>query len=229
MKAYPSSRRVAARWIVLIALTATRVVARAVPESDVQWWQQLDITGSLPDHWSYLVTGFSRFSDADPNPALRGAGAFFTWNHGAFGYSWGYLHAQLRRPSSGDRLDADVPLVAVTGTVGAGLFTLSDRLRVEDLIGVRGNPWRYRNLVSIAASPGSRGCRESLGLSDEIFVDLTSGRLTRNRLLLGPGFALTRRIQISLDYVNERDIGARPGRIQGAFVDIVMRIQSSSR
>jgi hypothetical protein len=37
-------------------------------------WHAL-VLGSLPDHWSFLVAGCSRFNDNDPNPALTGGAA----------------------------------------------------------------------------------------------------------------------------------------------------------
>jgi|GEM_PF-3972007 hypothetical protein len=215
------------RFILLMALVALaplRAISRTVPETDTQWWQELDLVGSLPDHWSYLIAGFSRFSDDDPNPALTGGAAFFTWTHGALGASLGYLHAQVRLPSSGDRLNADLPIAAITGTLKTGPFSFSDRLRIEDLIGVPGDPWRYRNLVSLVSCPKGLGRVHALAISDEVFVDLTSGRLSRNRLLAGPVIGVADRVDISLNYVNERDVGGRPGRIEGAFVDIAVRL-----
>jgi hypothetical protein len=183
----------------------------------------LDLVGSLPDHWSYLIAGFSRFSDNDPNPALTGGAAFFTWTHGPLAASLGYLHAQVRLPSSGLRLNADLPIAAITGTLKSGPFSFSDRLRIEELIGVPGDPGRYRNLVSIVSSPKGFGL-EALAVSDEVFVDLTSGRLTRNRLLAGPMFELADRVDLSLNYLNEHDLDGRPARIEGAFVEIAFRL-----
>jgi hypothetical protein len=213
-------------WILmaLIALEPLRAMSRTVPDTDTQWWQELDLVGPLPDHWSFLLSGFSRFSDNDPNPALTGGAAFLTWTHGPLGATLGYLHAQVRLPSSGFRLDADLPIAAVTGTLTSGSFSFIDRLRMEDLIGVPGDPWRYRNLVSIVSSPGGFKPVKALAVSDEVFFDLTSGRLTRNRLLAGPVIAMTDRVDISLEYVNQHDVGGSPGRIEGAFVDIAVRL-----
>jgi hypothetical protein len=212
--------------MVLAALAPAAVPAssRLVPATDTQWWQELDLVGSLPDHWSYLVTGFSRFSDHDPNPAIVGGGAFFTWTHGALGASLGYLHAQLRLPATGNRLDADLPIAAITGTLKSGSFSFSDRLRIEDLIGVPGDPWRYRNLVSIVSSSERFRPVRALAISDEVFVDLTSGRLSRNRLLAGPVIAVADRVDVSLDYLNQRDVGGHPGRTEGAFLDFSVRL-----
>jgi hypothetical protein len=215
------------RFILLMALVALaplRAISRTVPETDTQWWQELDLVGSLPDHWSYLIAGFSRFSDDDPNPALTGGAAFFTWTHGALGTTIGYLHAEVRLPSSGFRLNADLPIAAVTGTLETGPLSFSDRLRIEELIGVPGDPWRYRNLVSIVSSPKSLGRVRALAISDEVFFDFTSERLSRNRLLAGPVITLAHGVDISLNYLNQRDVGGRPGRIEGAFVDIAVRL-----
>jgi hypothetical protein len=51
------------------------VAARAAvaPAYDTEWWQEVDLTGMLSQHLAYLVTGVSRLSDHDPNPALTGA------------------------------------------------------------------------------------------------------------------------------------------------------------
>lgn len=198
--------------------------ARAVPESDTQWWEELDLAATVADRWSYLVSGFSRLSDNDPNPALTGGGAFATYTHGAFSYTLGYLHAQLKLPSTGDPLDANLPIAAMTGTLHLGQLTVSDRLRIEDLIGVPGDPWRYRNLFFVGVQPRAWTIVKSWGVSDEIFIDMTSGRLSRNRLLAGPVFALCRNIDLSFDYLNERDVRSLPGRIQGALLDVTFRL-----
>jgi hypothetical protein len=213
--------------VALAALAPSPVPAssRAVLETDTQWWQELDLVGSLPDHWSYLLAGFSRFSDNDPNPALAGGGAFLTWTHGALGATLGYLHAHLRLPPAGSRLDADLPVAAITGrTLKSGSLSFSDRLRIEDLIGVPGDPWRYRNLLSVVSSSERIRPLKALAISDEIFFDLTSGRLSRNRLLAGPVIAVADRVAVSLDYLNQRDVGGHPGRIEGAFLDIAIRL-----
>jgi hypothetical protein len=55
-----------------------------------------------------------------------------------------------------------------------------------------------------------------MAVSDEVFVDLTSGRLTRNRLPAGPMIAVADHVDISVDYLNERDVGA--------FVDVTVRL-----
>jgi hypothetical protein len=203
----------------ILLLVPIAAHARPTPADDTQWWQELDLTGSLARQFTYLVAGFTRFSDNDPNPALSGAGGFLTFTQGSLAYTLGYLHAQVRIPGNGDRLNADLPIAAATGTIKSGFVTLSNRLRVEDLIGVPGHPWRYRNLLSVNAAPSGWGPIQALVVSDEIFIDLNPSGLARNRLILGPVFGVSKRFTLSLDYVNERDIGARPGRIRGASID----------
>ncbi len=214
----------AALALAVLASAPWGAEAHIPPASDVQWWQELDFTGELHGNFSYLVVGFSRFSDNEPNPALTGVGGFLTWTHGSLAYSLGYLHAQLRLPSTGGRLNADLPIAALTGSVEMGLLTLRDRLRGEDLIGVPGNPWRYRNLVSAGYTVRGLGPLKSVAVSDEIFVDANSRRLTRNRFLAGPIFSLGPRVDVAFDYVNQRDRGARPGRIQGGFLDVSVHL-----
>ena len=207
-----------------LLMSAPFAQARMASESDTQWWQDLDLAGSMGTQWSYLVAGFSRFSENDPNPALRGGGAFVTYTQGALGYTLGYLHADVRLPSSGSQIEANLPIAAVTGTLHLAQVTVADRLRIEDLIGVPGDPWRYRNLLFVGVAPRRSTIVKSWGITDEVFIDMTSGRLSRNRLLAGPVLSLSRRIEVSFDYLNERDVGTLPGRIQGAFLDMTLRL-----
>jgi hypothetical protein len=223
MDVHPRTLRRALALAGLLVISPPRALAHSVPIGDTQWWQELDVAGSISDHWSYIVAGVSRFSSDDPNPALTGGGAFLTWMQGAFGYSLGYLHAQVRLPSSGAKIDADLPIAAVTGTFKAGSVTFSGRSRFEQLIGVPGNPWRYRNLLSVV-TPTRLGPIKSFTASDEVFVDLTSGQLTRNRLLAGPMIELSSRVELSVNYLNERDMRSLPGRIQGTFVELMIRL-----
>jgi hypothetical protein len=88
---------------------------------------------------------------------MTGGAAFVSWTHGAHGASLGYLRAQVRLPSTGFPLNADLPIAAITATVTNGPFSFSDRLRIEDLIGVPGDPWRYRDLVAVFSSPKGFG------------------------------------------------------------------------
>jgi hypothetical protein len=220
--AHGITRRAAALMLTALLLPSGAAPAAQAPAYDTEWWQEVDLTGMLSDHLAYLVTGVSRLSDADPNPALVGGGAFLSWKQGAFGGTVGYIHAELRNAANGSRLNADLPVVAVAGTLKAGGFAITDQLRIEDLYGVPGNPWRYRNLVALGGtSPRLRPVKE-IAVSDEIFVDLNSGQLTRNRLLAGPMFGVSPRSEITVDYVNERDVDKRPGRIQGALVDYTL-------
>lgn len=214
--------RAAALMLTAVLPASGAAPAAPAPAYDTQWWQEVDLTGMLSEHLAYLVTGVSRLSDDDPNPALTGGGAFLSWKQGAFDYTVGYIHAQLRNSANGSRLNADLPVAAVAGTWEAGGFALTDQLRIEDLYGVPGNPWRYRNLVSIGAATRHLKPLKEIAVSDEIFVDLESGQLTRNRLLAGPMFGVSTRSEITVDYVNERDVDKRPGRIQGALVDYTM-------
>ncbi len=202
---------------------AVHASAAQAPATDTQWWQQFDLAGTLSEHLAYLISGFSRFSDNDPNPALTGAGALVSWKQGALSYTLGYIHAQIRSPSNGSRLNADLPLAAIAGTIQKATFAVTDQFRLEDVYGVPGNPWRYRNLLAVSDSMPSLRPLGLVTISDEIFVDLHSGQLTRNRLLAGPQFELTRHSGVTLDYVNERDVDKRPGRIRGALIDWTVR------
>jgi hypothetical protein len=194
--------------------------AGPAPARDTEWWQELDATTSLAGDWRLTINGFSRFGDATPNPVLTGGGLSTAYSRGAFSYAGGVLYAALRSPANGARLDVELPFAAVTGTVELGGFAVSDRLRIEDVVGVRGDPWRYRNQVGIVRHRRQDPGAAYVFASDEIFMGVDPQRFTRNRLLAGWGVPLRRRAVAEIAYLNQDNAGQRPGRIQGLSVTL---------
>jgi hypothetical protein len=194
--------------------------AGSAPARDTEWWQELDATTALSGDWHLTISGFSRLGDATPNPVLTGGGVSGAYSSGSFSYAGGVLYAALRSAATGARLDVELPFAALTGTVELGEFAFSDRLRIEDVVGVKGDPWRYRNQVGITRRWRQDSCSVYLFATDEIFMAVDPQRFTRNRLLAGWGVPVARRAVAEVAYLNQDSAGQRPGRIQGLSVTL---------
>jgi len=168
-----------------------------------QSWNEVDITGSVHGV-GVIVPTVARLDSRLPNPRLLGTGAMLDlslpWRLTLTG---GYLSVHLPRPSPST---VSVPLVALSITVSTTSITIVDRNRLEKLIGVAGSPVRYRNrlLVDVPLDKSFSGWHAFA--DDEIFWNRGDDSWVQNRVQIGAGAPLTRRLFLDL-YFLRRDLG----------------------
>jgi hypothetical protein len=160
--------------------------AHAAPSPNGQLWLQFDLTAPLTRNIDLTATVVERQGDGLPNPVLWGGGVtaeFRLSRHWSIG--GGAYQVQARSATSGQRRDLTLPLVYATGSwIVAGL-TLSDRNRLEQVLGAQGNPWRYRNRLMLRRTLSGARVVRSIFLSDELFYDFDRHHITRNRAQIG--------------------------------------------
>ena len=151
-------------------------------------------------------------------------GLIVDYHLGNWTLSAGDLEAVARNPRSGARLDVNLPLASFTYSWHLGDFHISDRNRVEDLDGVPGNPWRYRNRVSVEHTVTGLGPVSSVFVTDEAFLDLQTVQWTRNRTQLGFTVDIARRAQLQLYYLRQDDRVALPSAINALGTTLVIEL-----
>jgi hypothetical protein len=187
-------------------------LAAATPASDGQVWSEIDLDARLSEPILITATVVDRLGDGLPNPTLWGGGLTAdirltpSWSIGGGAYA-----VQVRLPPSGAGLNATLPLAYVTGDGLIAGFLISDRNRVEDVVGVPGNPWRYRNRLMLAHALQSILPFRSIFVSDEIFYDFGHQRVSRNRAQLGVALAPWGAADVQLYLMRQDDAFARPG------------------
>jgi hypothetical protein len=178
------------------ALLVFFLLANSSHAQDFQQWNEVDLTANF-HKIDFLVPLLARTDTNLPNPVLAATGLTADLPLPAhLTLTVGYLFADLPQPS----LQVHVPLLALTPTFRLGRFTLTDRNRFEKLLGYPTSPVRYRNRIFLDRPLGSRN-RYHLFADDEALWNLTALNWNQNRLQLGAGARLTRRLALDLYYL----------------------------
>jgi hypothetical protein len=191
---------------------ASAAPAAATPASDDQVWSEIDLDAHLSERILLTAAVVDRQGEGPPNPTLWGGGltADFrlspNWSIGGAAYE-----VQVRAPPSGARLNATLPLAYVTGDLSVSGVHISDRNRLEDVISVPGDPWRYRNRLTLEHPLQSILPVRSIFISDEIFYEFSRQRLSRNRAQIGVTLAPLGPADFLLYLMRQDDAFAWPG------------------
>jgi hypothetical protein len=174
-------------------------------KTDAQLWQELDVFAPLGPNVTATFIGVSREGDTLPNPTLYGGGAMVDLRYGPWTITAGDLWVTARKPTNGDDVEVNVPLVALTYSLNYQGLAISDRNRFEDLTGLPGDPWRYRNRLMFEHPVSGLGPVSGLFMSDEVFYDLARDRWSRNRAQAGIEIPLPRSAFLQVYYMRQDD------------------------
>jgi hypothetical protein len=180
-------------------------VATLAGAQDFQLWDEVDLTASWRNV-DFLVPLLARTDTRLPNPQLAATGitADFRLPWGLT-LTGGYLFADL--PQLSDKVH--LPLIALSKSVRAGRFTVSDRNRFEELIGYPTSPVRYRNRLMVDLPFGVHDGWH-LFVDDEIFFNLSNSSWNQNRFQAGGGARLNRRLFLDVYYLQRNPSGNTP-------------------
>lgn len=197
-----------------IAAAPAPAAAADAPATDTQAWTELDMTKSLGTSTRATLQLVSRNGLNVSDPVLLAAGLTFDRQLSPhWSVSAGVLFAEVRSAASGRRADLWLPAFGVTGTWLVGRLTLSDRNRIERIIGVAGDPWRYRQRLALEYALAKAGPIRSIFLADEVFFDWGRGRWSRNRAQIGVNLKPVGRFAAQVYFLRQDDRLARPGAI----------------
>ncbi len=215
----------AGRLIALLAAVMSVPAQAADIRVNPQFWGELDVSATLAPGWRLTALSVARDGEGLPDPALWGGGAILDRRFGDLTVSVGDLAVVARSPLSGARLDVDVPLIAVSYKWSIAGFAVSDRNRLEDLIGVPADPWRYRNRLTLEHPVAGIGPLSSIFASEEIFYDLRMRQWTRSRGQIGVGMAAGHDAELRLYYLRQDDRAALPRAINALGVTLAIELR----
>ncbi len=188
----------------LLCVTFLFLMGAASHAQELQSWNEVDLSASWR-HVDLLAPFVARIGPGSANPELAATGLTadlpLRWG---LTLTPGYLFADL--PQGNDLVH--LPLLALTEITHLKHLSLSDRNRLEKLIGYRGNPVRYRNRLLLDHPLGSDG-RAHAFLNDEVFFDLSAAKFNQNRVQAGAGVRLHPRWLLDLYYL-QRNPGSGP-------------------
>lgn len=195
------------------------------PQTDAQLWSEVDVTVPLTSGVSVTGLGLIRVGDRLPNPTVAAIGGTVDL---AVAPGWtlsaGDFWVRARSAASGRALDLQLPLLAVTYARKIHGFVISDRNRVEDILGAPGVSWRYRNPIGISY-PVTFGPIRSVFVNDEVFFDFDRNRISRNRAQFGVALKPVGRSQVQLYYLRQDDASTRPGHLNVAGLALIVSLK----
>ncbi len=190
-------------------------VARA--ESDVQFWNELDIGTKLTDTVSITLLSVVRTSLERPNPQLGGVGVAADFHATRWlTVSAGFIYAGL--PNTGPGYSVRLPLASVSLGRRFGRWSMLERSRGERLCGIPGSPYRFRQKAEVGyeLTPRLR-----LYVSDEAFYQTGIDEWNQNRAQAGVSRRFGDALSLDLFYL-QRNMRSQPktSRVVGATAHI---------
>jgi len=216
-----------------IGLLSTSLSAQQVPplplrqESDLQNWDELDVSTRLTPVLDATCVSQARFSSQLPNPATYVVGADFNFSVS----KWlvitpSYYYFAFRTLSNGSGHGHD-PILAATLISKWGALTVSDRNRFIGALGITGagNFWVYGNRPKIDYEIGPTRWNGSLFVWDEIFYFSNHAGWTRNRFAVGGRKAFSDRIAVDLYFQRQTDGYSRPSQRNAVELLFELRVR----
>jgi hypothetical protein len=207
-------------------LSCFSVFAATVPRSDFEVWPEIDLTAAIGRDMNVTVPFVARASNAFTSPQLYGLGPLVDWNvEQRVTLTAGYLYVSL--PHTGPGFSAHVPLAAITLNGRLGKFSISDRNRGERLYGIPGNPFRYRNKVSIEHSLIDG--RLNGYVSEETFYDTGQSAWSQIRVEAGVGAMVSPRVRVDCYYLRRGVRRSLPAATNGLGITLRLGLNSRAR
>ena len=190
-----------------------------------QLWGELDISASPSPDWRLTALTVDRNGEGLPNPTLFGGGLTLDRRLGHWTVTVGDLAAAARNPITGARLNVDLPLASLAYDATVAGLLISDRNRIEDLVGVPGDPWRYRNRLSVERPLEGLGPLVSAFASEEVFYDLSKQQWSRSRATIGVGFRAAADAELRVYYLRQDDRFIPPRTINALGITLAVELR----
>jgi hypothetical protein len=200
-------------------------VARAAPAgANAQIWTELEVDAPLTDRLSVSGLATLRLADGLPNPSFTAAGGVLSYAVGPqWSFAAGDYFVRVRSAASGQALDLQLPLAALTYATSMAGFEIADRNRAERIVGLTGEDWRYRNRI-LVTHPLAIGPVRSVFASDEVFYDVARERWSRNRGQVGIGLTPVGRASLQVYLLRQDDRFSRPGHLNVLGLAMALRL-----
>ena len=213
-------RRQSVRAIIAVTLLGLFSCAGILKAQYVQSWNEVDFTA----RWRSVNLTFpfvARFDPESPNLQLTATG--MTADVPIVRHvtaTAGYYFAELPQSS----LAVHIPLIACTLSWRWRNFDITERNRVEELIGYKDSPYRYRNRLMVDR-PFGRVERWHAFVANEVFL-ISGDGWNQNRFQTGIGRALGQRARLDVYYLLKIPHGAAAIQVAGTTLRIALTHQT---
>ena len=193
------------------------------PRSDFQAWMSLDDTHPLSEKADFLLGAGIRYGNDQGHLTYRRVTTGFAFHLRRFLTLEPYYQYSVGDSFSGPLTPENRLAFAATVGVPWKRWRLSDRNLGERRFMVSGREWRYRNRVELRRPLSVFRKELSVFAWDEVYYSSIVGKWYRNRLALGAGRRLSKRVSIDLFYVHQNDGYSHPGDLNGVGMTLKTR------
>lgn len=197
------------RLLVLGGLFFSSVIYAAAPDPNAQLWTEVDGIAQITQRVDVTGAGYGRVAEGFPLPELAAASLAVDLTIRSTILTAGDLEARIRSVS-GVAKNVNLPFVSATFSVYIGSVVVSDRNRFEQLDGVPGSPFRYRNRLTAELPIPGGGPFAAVELSDEVFYDDSRHRWNRNRAQASTVWRVGRHSTLLVYLLDQQDVIASP-------------------
>ncbi len=191
---------------------------------DTQVWSELQITAPLRKKFDLIFKGTFRLGRNVTHPVSESGAISIVYKATRFlTFETGYQY-QAAQPSTGRKRYTNTLLFNGTVKFPLGKFTFSDRNQIERRFrNSRPDNTRYRNRLRVEYPLAVGKSKFNVFVSNEVFFDVSSKRLARNRVAVGANKKLNKCLTGELYYMRQNDGRSRPGDLH--IIGTIFRVQ----
>lgn len=207
----------------ILLCTGGRALAQTqIPKSDIQSWNDVQLTIPLTKKVDFLLQGTLRIGGNLSKAVDERWGFGFNYKVNKYvTLNELYFHREARPPNGRHEVEERLTLGA-TLRKPLGNFTLSDRNSFERRWRQpQVDAWRYRNRIQVEHPFKIQKARFAWFVSDEVFYDWSLHDWVRNRFAVGASHTFNQHFTGDLYYQRQNDGRSRPGDIN--VIGTVMR------
>jgi len=198
------------------------VVARVRSTTDVQAWNEVDVSARIAPRVDATWVSTVRYSRSSSRPVVYASGVDANIRLSEHIVVTPSYYVIVARTSTGTWSRTRVPILAATPTYTWGRWTVADRSRFVAVSGAGPGLWLYQNRLRIdyALTKGA-----SWFVWNEASWYSVYRGWTRNRLAVGARLGLRDGIGFDAYYVRQHDTRGTPGRLEGVGVTLSVRLR----
>lgn len=193
------------------------------PRRDFQAWADLYGTHPLNERTDFQVSAGIRYGDDQGHLIYHRVASGFAFHWHRFFTIEPYYQYSVSDTIFGPQTSEHRLAVATTAAISWRRWEISDRNLGERRFVGTARDWRYRDRVELRRPLTVLGKQMSVFAWDEVFYSSTLDKWYRNRIALGAGRRLSRRLSIDLYYVHQNDGISRPGDLNALGVSVRSR------
>lgn len=193
------------------------------PRHDIQAWADLYGTHPLSERIDFEVSGGLRYGDDQGHLIYHRIASGFAFHWHKLLTIAPYYQYSVSDTIFGPQQSENRLAVAATAAASWKRWEISDRNLGERRFIEAARDWRYRNRVELRRPVKVLHKQMSVFTWDEVFYSSTLNKWYRNRVALGAGRRLGRKLSIDLYYVHQNDGYSRPGDLNSLGISIKTR------